>query len=258
MLGRKWRGNILSSLPGLHDTIPSWKDTGRLVLSSDLCKGRLITSITAHVNPKNKTAYDVGNLSNVLGTTNSQNPTHIEPQERRFVVFECYSLKKGDVTYFTLLAAHLKREDVARAFFQHLRDNVDVRPHMPFQAHRPRTDAYLAMHQKSIPLFCKFLLVEVEYATGMANERHTILRGKKFFVKFQAWGREGNYSTNGYTMSRFGTESGQLVKELETVEKLQDTFNKHRGNRGNYYAMDGAKLRAYLQNTAWYDPNALM
>ena len=40
MLWRKWWGDILSSLPGLHDTIPSGKDTGRLARSSDLCRGR--------------------------------------------------------------------------------------------------------------------------------------------------------------------------------------------------------------------------
>ena len=40
MLQRKWQGDILSSLPSLHDTIPSGKDTGRLALSSDLCRGR--------------------------------------------------------------------------------------------------------------------------------------------------------------------------------------------------------------------------
>jgi len=42
MLLRKWRGDILSSLPDLHNTIPLGKDTGRLALSSDLCRGRSI------------------------------------------------------------------------------------------------------------------------------------------------------------------------------------------------------------------------
>jgi len=37
---RKRRGDVLSPLPGLHDTISSGKDTGRLARSSDLCRGR--------------------------------------------------------------------------------------------------------------------------------------------------------------------------------------------------------------------------
>ena len=38
-LRRKWRGDTPSSLPGLHETIPSGKDTGRAAWSSDLCRG---------------------------------------------------------------------------------------------------------------------------------------------------------------------------------------------------------------------------
>jgi len=40
MLQRKWWADILNCLSGLHDTIPSGKDTGRLACSSDLCRGR--------------------------------------------------------------------------------------------------------------------------------------------------------------------------------------------------------------------------
>jgi len=39
MLWRKWRGDILSSLPGLHNTIPSGMNTGRLARSSETCAG---------------------------------------------------------------------------------------------------------------------------------------------------------------------------------------------------------------------------
>ena len=218
----------------------------------------LITSSTAHLNPKNKTAYDVRNLSNILATTNSENSVHIEPQERRFVVFECNASKKGDVAYFQSLLAHLKRDGVARAFFQHLRDHVDVRPHTPFQAHRPQTDAYLTMQQRSIPMLYKFLSAEIEYATGAANERRATVGGKDFFEKFLAWGRDGNYSTNGYTNSRFGTELGQLVAELTNIDTLQDSLVKRRANGGISYAVDWTKLRVHLQNTARYDPNAVM
>ena len=40
MLWREWRGEILSSLPGLYDTIFSGKDTDRPARSSDLCGGQ--------------------------------------------------------------------------------------------------------------------------------------------------------------------------------------------------------------------------
>jgi hypothetical protein len=218
----------------------------------------LITSSTAHVNPKNKTAYDVCNLSNILGTTNSQNPIHIEARERRFVVFECSSLKKGDVAHFRSLGAHLKRHDVARAFFQHLRDHVDVRPHTPFQAHRPQTDAYLTMQQRSIPLLYKFLSAEIEHASGAANEKRAAVGGTEFFGKFRAWGRAGNYSTIAYTISRFGTEMGKLVKELAETDPSQDALVKCRAGGGVCYQVNWTQLKAHLQGTGRYDPDAAL
>ena len=107
----------------------------------------LVTSSTVHVNPKNQPAYDVRNLANIFATSNQMNPIHVEPQERRIVVFACNGSKKGDTAYFGRLLAHLngaKRDAVARAFYQYLRDNVEVAPFLPFQEHRPRTAAYVA------------------------------------------------------------------------------------------------------------------
>merc|ERR1711934_9364 len=100
---------------------------------------------------------------------NNTNPLNIEPEERRFVVFGCNSSKKGNATYFNELGKHLKRDDVARAFFQYLRDHVDVGRFTPFQSHRPQTEAYEAIQQRSIPLFYKFLSAEIDTALGVAG-----------------------------------------------------------------------------------------
>jgi hypothetical protein len=72
------------------------------------------------------------------------------------VVFGCKECKKGNTEYFKGLKPHLCRDDVARAFLQYLR-KVDVRKFLPFEAHRPQTEAYFAMQRRSIPLFYKFL-----------------------------------------------------------------------------------------------------
>ena len=137
----------------------------------------LVTSSTVHVNPKNQPAYDVRNLANIFATSNQMNPIHVEPQERRIVVFACNGSKKGDTAYFGRLLAHLngaKRDAVARAFYQYLRDNVEVAPFLPFQEHRPRTAAYVAMQERNIPLFYKFLSAAILQAAARHTERDTI------------------------------------------------------------------------------------
>jgi len=116
-----------------------------------------ITVSQVNVNPKCKTAFTVKNFINILCTTNSTDSIKIKPGERRFVVFQTSPKKKGDTAYFLKLLKHLERECVARAFFQYLRDVVDISPFLPFQATRPITQAYKTLRAQNISLFYRFL-----------------------------------------------------------------------------------------------------
>ena len=216
----------------------------------------LITSSTVHINKKNRDPYDIRNLTNMVLTSNQQNPVQIDPQERRFVVFETNASKKGDSEYFQGLGQHLKRDVVSRGFFQYLRDHVDVRPYTPFQAHRPKTDAYAAMQQRNIPLFCKFLSAQAEYNLGPGGSEQTVLMGKEIYHCFLEWGREGNYTTKNFTMSRFGSELQKFITEMTATDPLQNALTKRRSGGGQRYTVNWRKLRAALQATARYDPNA--
>ena len=172
----------------------------------------LVTSSTVHVNPKNQPAYDVRNQANIFATSNQMNPIHVEPQERRIVVFACNGSKKGDTAYFDGLSAHLngaKRDAVARAFYQYLRDNVEVAPFLPFQEHRPRTAAYIcclrrereigeigvcrSATSRNIPLFYKFLSAAIRQAAECHTERDTI-KASTFHSQFHHWGRSSRPS----------------------------------------------------------------
>ena len=218
----------------------------------------LVTSSTVHVNPKNQPAYDVRNLANIFATSNQMNPIHVEPQERRIVVFACNGSKKGDTAYFDGLSAHLngaKRDAVARAFYQYLRDNVEVAPFLPFQEHRPRTAAYVAMQERNIPLFYKFLSAAIRQAAECHTQRDTI-KASTFHSQFHHWGRAGNYSTSTTTQSKFGGDLAALMRELEEKDPQQDTLTKRRHGAAQHYTVRWAKLGRYMRETARFDSNA--
>ena len=186
----------------------------------------LVTSSTVHVNPKNQPAYDVRNQANIFATSNQMNPIHVEPQERRIVVFACNGSKKGDTAYFGRLLAHLngaKRDAVARAFYQYLRDNVEVAPFLPFQEHRPRTAAYVAMQERNIPLFYKFLSAAIRQAAECHTQRDTI-KASTFHSQFHHWGRAGNYSTSTTTQSKFGGDLAALMLFLRVCACTRPTL----------------------------------
>ena len=142
-----------------------------------------------------------------------------------------------------------------------MRDHVDVRPYVPFQAHRPQTDAYAAMQQRNIPLFYKFLSAEAEHALAYCGGGHfasTTFKGREFHQKFLSWGRDGNYNTSKYTESAFGSELQKLMKEITDNDPLSDALKKTRSGSGQIYTVRWGKLRAVLQKTGRYDPNAVV
>ena len=218
-----------------------------------------ITNSTINVNPKCHKEYSVRNMSNFLCTTNNMNPLNIEPEERRFVVFGCNSSKKGDTAYFNELGKHLKRDDVARAFFQYLRDHVDVGRFRPFQSHRPQTEAYEAIQQRTIPLFYKFLSAEIDTALGMVggNVEQTLL-ADAFYQRMLTWARDGNYNTTGINRSCFGGQVKKLMDSLKEVNPSQHVLVKKKRPQGFEYRVHWGMLKEHLKETKLYDPNAGM
>ena len=221
-----------------------------------------ITGATVNINPKNKTEYTVCNLCNFMFTTNDMNPLRLESEERRFVVFGCKGCKKGNTEYFKGLKTHLCRDDVARAFLQYLRE-VDVRKFLPFEAHRPQTEAYFAMQRRSIPLFYKFLssvvtneLRKLKSSSPYSKPKGEDRKAKMFFDEFVEWGRQGLYDTKTYTLSGFGAEAAQLISELDAVDPDQLTFKKKKKDHGMVYIVDWPKLQKFLEGTQKFDPQA--
>ena len=216
-----------------------------------------ITCDHININPKGQTMYSVSNLSNVLCTTNHINPIELEPGERRFVVFQCKKVEKYDTAYFQQLLKHLERDKVARAFYQYLKDRVDVSPFLPFQAHRPKTDAYIAMQQRNIPLVYKFLSYRIQHAIRVAHESKSCVRAKPFYDDFVQWAHERGHSTSKTTLSKFGGDLRDLIDQLGNEEvSLQGALEKHTKSHGYEYCVKWQKLREYMQKSALYDPNA--
>ena len=88
------------------------------------------------------------------------------------------------------------------------------------------------------------------------QERQYRIRAKEFFIKYQKWGSDGNYSLSGVTSSTFGLDLKTLMKDLEEVDPSQDILTKQRNVNGNVYRVCWSKLKQHLERTARYDPNA--
>jgi len=216
-----------------------------------------ITSPKHNLNPKHGTLFQVSNFTNIMCTTNSKNPVKIDARERRFVVIGCRETKLNDVEYFSQLGQHLDKPETARAFFQYLRDMVDIEPFKPFQAHRPITNAYVSMQQTNIPLPYQFLSAQVDIAMGK-RQTTAVFAAQGFFETFVRWLRDGNHDTRRWNSCVFGKEMTSLETRIDDINSnlvnsnRQKIFRKHRVKNYYEYHINVPELHTFLQKTALY------
>lgn len=90
-----------------------------LVNHSDSLKN-IITNSTLRHEKKGKDIIIVDNLANLIFTSNNENALAVPSDDRRFVLFRCSSIYKGDKAYFDGLGGFLDSPMIDRLFYQFL------------------------------------------------------------------------------------------------------------------------------------------
>ena len=101
-----------------------------------------VTGETVRSEHKGKDAKTVVNRANFVFTSNTEGVFRISPYDRRCVLFHCSSCFVGNEAYFRFLQPYRREPRVIRAFYQYLRDRVDLPERFQFQFNRPKTDFY--------------------------------------------------------------------------------------------------------------------
>jgi hypothetical protein len=123
----------------------------------------------------------------------AQGVFRISPFDRRCVLFNCSPCFVGNEDYFRFLQNYRRQPHVIRAFYQYLRDHVDLPENFQFQYNRPKTDFYREQQKLCIgPLdqFISSLIVEFEsnrllaYRMGLTTLKFKQSSLWKMFQKF--------------------------------------------------------------------------
>ncbi len=119
----------------------------------------IITNETISFEPKFAARMTVKNMVNLLMTTKNENAVTVSPTCRRYALFRCSNVYKGNIQYFTNLGRHLARPEVARAWYQYLMtlDMGKYQSSMHFQEYRPRTEYLREAQQATISCVSRFL-----------------------------------------------------------------------------------------------------
>jgi len=222
-------GNVfiqVDEAKSLHDNIDKLKN--------------FITCNTINYEQKGKDIIVVDNFTNLLFTSNNENALQVPPDDRRFTMLRCSSVRVRDKPYFDSLAHHLKNPAVARAFFQFLlKRSLEKYPY-DFQASRPITAFYKEAQQSTIPVLCRFLSAYI--STESTPEQ---IGAADLYRKYEFFKASGNFKIF-LTSNSFGREMKKITGA-----------SKKKNREGWFYLLDKPAIQQHLQESNEFDPDAI-
>ena len=215
----------IDEVKSLHDHADQLKD--------------FITNPSLNYEKKGKDTIVVANLANLILTSNNANALTVSSDDRRFALFQCSSVHKGDVEYFNKLGSHLDRPAVARAIYQHLLTRDLGAYPTSFQHNRPITEYYKDAQHNSIPVISRFF-------SALVNSSYPDIQvpARDLYRKYQHFHSSGNYK---FIMTE--TAFGREIKKVDGVEKS-------RTGAGVVYALSRLNIKTHLEGLNEYDPDA--
>ena len=177
----------------------------------------LITSEDVNVEHKGQMPRRMRNCMHIMMASNNLDVLKVELSDRRYVIVQSSSEKKGDIDYFNKLAQWMDEESNQRGFYNFLMTRDLSNVHL--QAQRPVTDMYVNAKIDSLPLVTKWLIERVKDAAGK-NDTFTLCRGVSDREAFRDWAkRNGARADTIFTdkaittqLVALGVESGNNVR----------------------------------------------
>ena len=199
----------------------------------------LITNLTVNYEKKGKDTIELNSLANFIFTSNNAKALTVPADDRRFVLFNCSSQYKHNAEYFLALGAHLEREDVSRAFYQHLMSRDLTKYPKSFQNSRPITEYYREVQHNCIPVASRFFSALVN-----SSYPETQIAAREMYKQYVQFHTAGNYRFL-LTETAFGCD----IKRVTGIVKK-------RTKTSILYMLDHAIIKNYLEDMNEYDPDA--
>lgn len=182
-------------------------------------------------------------------TTNNSNVLKINPDSRRYIVFEVSGELKGNTSYFKELSRHISDEHARYEFYMLLMSKDLSR--VDWINDRPLTSYYNRMVEHNLPReweYLKEMVIIPAYASG--DEEVEISSAELFegFVRWLSRTTVGDTS-RGYatTATKFGSRLGELVSGSEAMKGV----SKHLRRGYRSYSFEVETMVSSMVTSKW-------
>jgi hypothetical protein len=226
----------------------------------------LVTADTVAAQLKFRDRERLANFVNLVMTTNGACPVLVSETERRYAIFRVSDARVGDHAYFDALHGSLDDARVARAFYNLLLARDIARfGHANLQASRPITPYFHACRTMAIAPLKRFLSAAINHdlfrqPMRMGGPTTTEVQASRLYAHYLdyfASTRAGNGGANEGSGGQRALSQPFFGNELKNIQAVNGvTFIKR--SAGNFYAFEYGRLRAFLERTREYDPDAMV
>ena len=197
----------------------------------------MITSGSDVLEKKGKDSITIDSFSNYVLTTNQNVPVVLTHDERRFVIYEASSEKKGDMQFWKQTYKQLENPEVYEAYLHHLL-NIDVSNFNP-TFDKVLTESYTESLGSFIPYTHRWFQREVERCQEKGEEKEE-WKGRELFNLIKT----SSYCKFEINETRFGMDLKDFVQN--------NILEKKRAETGWKYVMNVVTMKEYLvENNYW-------
>jgi hypothetical protein len=226
----------------------------------------ITTSKTVKYEKKGFDSITINNYINIVMTTNNDFTVPISQTDRRNIFFKCDDIYMKNFDYWTKLSNHLKRNDVARAFYEFLRD-YDLST--VFQGHniesglqfiRPITEMTTEIKSLCLPYNYRFLSAltscnlyhdnDFEDIDGdlinQEREDLLLLKAHNLYELYIKWFEKCRWlNSKPSSIKKFFMD----IKDVPCIKKIKR-------NDAAYYIIIKKELKDYLETNKLFDEDS--
>ena len=184
----------------------------------------------------------------LLFTTNNSSCVRVNPDSRRFVIFEVSSKLKGDTTYFKRLSELMESPHGRFEFFTFLMErNLSE---VDWINDRPMTQCYTRMVENNLCREFKFVrdMIILPACPALPGEKKLEMSASSLFADFCGWlyttSNSKDYTTE---INKFGSKLTSLVEGSNEMKGI----SKFRRGGGMIYVFDVGMFRNEMVAKMW-------
>lgn len=195
----------------------------------------------------------INNYLNTIMTTNNDFTIPISQTDRRNVFFKCDDTYLGNYDYWNKLSSHLKKNEVARAFYEYL-INYDLSSifisnniESGLQFIRPQTKYNDEIKSLCLAYNYRFLsaLVHSIYVDDITNNGIVEYSASKLYKDYLEW----------FDKSKWSSKPSSVKKFFMDIKNIDGIYKKRFNNRIEY-TINRNELYEYLNSNKLYDEDA--